>query len=830
LTLVKVLLNLGKMGSICRIKTTLPKAAPLAILIGLFTFSNLPLPADDQSKAPRAADVASHKALLDKYCVTCHNDRAKTAGLSLGNMDLANVDAGAEIWEKVSRKLRTGAMPPAGAARPDSNSATALATYLETSLDSAAAAKPNPGRPAVHRLNRAEYNNAIRDLLALDIEKESQLPADDSGYGFDNIGDVLSVSPMLLDRYLTSARRVVRLALGDPTMSTPMATYAPPRLSSQNDRASDELPFGARGGIAVHHTFPVDGEYVLKINLQKSGRYIRGYGEQHQLDVRLDGERLKLFTIGGGPKPPTAAQVEAGLELRIPVKAGARLVGVTFLPDHVVPEGMFRGTQVQVQFAGTDVNEARRDPGIENITIGGPFNAQIPKDSASRRQIFVCYPARAEEEDPCARKILSALANRAYRRPVTEQEIRDLLGLYRAGKTNASFESGISSALQGLLVSGHFLFRMEQDLPKVASGVPYRVSDLDLASRLSFFLWSSIPDEQLLDLAQRNQLHDPAVLEKQTRRMLLDPRSKALMTNFAGQWLLLRSLHSAPVPDTEVYPDFDEDLRNGFQTEMELFLDTNLREDRSVLDLLRADFTFVNERLARHYGISGIYGTRFRRVTLADRQRWGLLGKGAILMVTSFPNRTSPVLRGKWVLDNLLGTPPPPPPPNVPDLKEDIASQHLSMRLRMEQHRANPACASCHARMDPIGFALDNFDGIGHWRSDESLNIWNHYTAITTHAPLDTSGEFPDGSKFQGPAGLRALLLSHPEPYLTTLTEKLLTYGLGRGLEYYDEPTVRKILRDSAAQDYRWSSLILEIVKSPQFLMRTSGDSAVASR
>jgi Protein of unknown function (DUF1592)/Protein of unknown function (DUF1588)/Protein of unknown function (DUF1587)/Protein of unknown function (DUF1585)/Protein of unknown function (DUF1595)/Cytochrome C oxidase, cbb3-type, subunit III len=810
----------------------LPKAVQLAIVIVLLIVASPSLCGDGQPKAPLMNGVASHNAnaLIDKYCVTCHNDRAKTAGLSLAKMDLAKVGEQAEIWEKVIRKLRTGSMPPGGAARPDSSSAAALATYLEDSLDSVAAAKPNPGRPSVHRLNRAEYNNAIRDLLALDMEKENLLPADDSGYGFDNIGDVLSVSPMLLDRYLTSARRVVRLALGDTTMRTPVATYAPPRLSWQNDRVSDELPFGARGGIAVHHTFPLDGEYVLKINLQRSGKYIRGYGEPHQLDVRLDGIRVKLFTIGGEQKPPTAAQVEAGLELRITVRAGIRLVGVTFLPDHVVSEGMFRGNQAQVQFAGTDVNEARRDPGIESISIGGPFDAQVPKDSASRRKIFVCYPTRAEEEDPCARQILSALANRAYRRPVTEQEIQDLLGPYWAGKSNGGFESGISSALQGLLVSGNFLFRVEHDPPKVTAGATYRVSDLDLASRLSFFLWSSIPDDQLLDLALRNQLHDPAVLEEQTRRLLLDPRSKALITNFAGQWLQLRSLRTIPVPDAEVYPDFDEDLRNAFQTEMELFLNTNLREDRSVLDLLRADFTFVNERLARHYGIPGIYGTRFRRVTLTDQERWGLLGKGAILMVTSLPNRTSPVLRGKWVLDNLLGTPPPPPPPNVPDLKEDIGSQHLSMRQRMEQHRANPACANCHARMDPIGFALDNFDGIGQWRSAESLNIWNHYTAITTRAPLDTSGELPDGSMFQGPAGLRALLVSHPEPYLTTLTEKLLTYALGRGLEYYDEPTVRKILRDSAGQDYRWSSLILEIVKSPQFLMRASGDLTGASR
>jgi hypothetical protein len=806
----------------------LRKAVSVATLLYAFTVAHRPLSADDQQAQPALnGDTASHRALVDKYCVTCHNDRAKIAGLSLSKADFGKIGESAEIWEKVARKLRTGAMPPAGAPRPDVASADAFAGYLEAGLDAAAVARPNPGRPAVHRLNRAEYTNAIRDLLALDIEGEPLLPADDSGYGFDNIGDVLSVSPMLLDRYLTSARRIVRLALGDPTMRTPVALYATPRLTWQNDRVSEELPFGARGGLAVHHLFPVDGDYVLKISLQKSGRFIRGYGEQHQLDVRVDGERIKLFTIGGEPKPQTAAQVEAGLELKLPVKAGTRLIGVTFLPDRVEPEGMFRGPQVQVQFAGSDGNDSSREPGIESISIGGPSGAQVPKDSVSRRKVFVCYPAGANDEQPCARKILAALASRAYRRPVTEQETQDLLGLYRAGRSRGDFETGISSALQGLLVSDQFLFRVEHDPPKVAAGAVYRVGDLELASRLSFFLWSSIPDEQLLDLAQRAKLHDPAVLEQQTRRMLLDSRSKALMANFAGQWLLLRSLRSLPVPDQEVYPDFDESLRDGFQKELELFLDSNLREDRSILDLLRADYTFVNERLARHYGIPGIYGTRFRRVTLKDEARWGLLGKGAILMVTSFPNRTSPVLRGKWVLDNLLGTPPPPPPPNVPDLKEDIVSQHLSMRERMEQHRANPACASCHARMDPMGFALDSFDGIGRSRTADNVNIWNHYTAVTTHTPLDTTGVFPDGSKFQGPVGLRALLLSHPEQYVETVTEKLLTYALGRGVEYYDEPTVRKIMRDSAEHEYRWSSLILEIVKSEPFLMRTSGDAAV---
>jgi mono/diheme cytochrome c family protein len=781
--------------------------------------------AQSQPAATQAA-ASEQRALLNRYCVICHNDRAKTAGLTLEKLDLDRVAESAEIWEKVIRKLGAGAMPPAGMPRPDPKAADGLVKYLETALDRAAETKPNPGRPVAHRLNRAEYTNAIRDLLALSIDGEALLPADDSGYGFDNVADVLSLSPMLLDRYMSDARLIARLALGDPTMRTPVSTYKVGRLISQEEQVSEDLPFGSRGGLSVQHMFPVNGEYLFKINLQRAG----GYGEQHQIDFRLDGQRVKLFTFGGEPKPVSAAKGEAGLQLQIPVTAGMHLVGVTFPSERVAPEGMYRGSRVQLQTSSTGAKSDReRDPSLEGISVSGPLDPKAADDSPSRKKIFICRPSGASDEEPCAREILTALAHRAYRRPVTQSDIQVLLGLYGSGRSHGNFETGISTALQGILVSTNFLFRIEKDPPNATPGAPQRVSDIDLASRLSFFLWSSIPDDELLDLAERGKLSDPAVLAQQTRRMLNDPRSEAFMKNFAGQWLQLRNVRTV-LPDENTYPDFDEDLRQAFEQEMNLFLDTMLREDRSVLDLLGANFTFVNERLARHYGIPNVYGERFRRVTLTDEARWGLLGKGSVLLVTSYPNRTSPVLRGKWVLENLLGTPPPAPPPNVPDLKEDVTSQRMTMRQRMEQHRANPACASCHARMDPIGFALDAFDGIGAFRTMDTVTIWNDYTNIVTRTPLDTSGVLPDGTKFDGPAGLRKVLLSHPELFITNLTERLFTYALGRGVEYYDEPTIRKIIRGAAQNDYRWSSLILGIVNSQPFRMRAPAEpGAVAS-
>ncbi len=754
-----------------------------------------------------------NRALLNRYCVTCHNEKLKTAGLTLDKMDVEKVPENAEVWEKVIRKLRTGAMPPAGLPRPDKAGYDSFATYLETALDRTAAAKPNPGRPGIHRLNRAEYANAVRELLALDIDGEALLPADDSGYGFDNIGAVLSVSPLLLDRYLSAARQGSRLAVGDPTIRMPVTTYEISPRRWQDDQASEDLSFGSRGGIAIRHRFPLDAEYVLTIRLQKArGNAVTGMGSLHELDVRLDGERLKLFTLGGKPaavdsqkgKPESD---DKGLELHLPVKAGTHLLGVTFLKESSLPEGMEKPPLIGL--ALEERNPTKGDPAVESVAIGGPFNAKGGGDTPSRHKIFVCHPASTRDEEACAKQIFAGLARRAYRRPVNDQDVETLLGFYRDGRKDRDFEAAIGMALEGMLVSPEFLFRIERDPPNVAPGTVYRVSDLELASRLSFFLWSSPPDDQLLGLAERGKLKDGAVLEQQVSRMLADPRSKALVNNFFGQWLGLRSVRDA-LPDPGAFPEFDESLRQAFQQETDLFLTSMLREDHSVLELLSANYTFVNERLARHYGIPNVYGNRFRRVTLTDEARMGLLGKGSILTLTALPNRTSPVVRGKWVLENLLGTPPPPPPPNVPPLAEGKDAERLTMRQRMEQHRANPVCASCHKQMDPIGFAMENFNAIGEWRTTEAQH------------PIDVSGALPDGTKFQGVTELQKIFLSRPEMFGTTVTEKLLTYALGRGVEYYDQPVIRSILREAAPNNYRWSSIILGIVKSAPFEMRTS--------
>ena len=776
------------------------------------------LPAAGQERSsPAAAAASPHRLLLNRYCVTCHNEKLRTAELTLDQVDVENVSENAEVWEKVVRKLRTGQMPPAGMPRPDQATYDSFATYLETELDRAAAADPNPGRrPAVHRLNRAEYISAIRDLLALEIDGASLLPADDSGGGFDNLADVLSVSPLLMEKYLSAARKISRLAIGDPAIRPEVGTYELSEFLLQDSRMSEDLPFGSHGGTAVHHHFPLDGEYVIKVRLQRSeSLYVRGIAEPHLLDVRLDGERLRLFTVGGEHKgksegtgsqdavPPDFAQAEyertadAGLEVHFPAKAGTRVVGVVFLNAFSAAENL-RG---------------ENEVAVSSVAITGPYGAKGPGDTPSRRRIFTCTPAGTTDEEPCARKILSTLARRAYRRPIHDPDVQDLLSFYREGRSEGSFETGIMMALRRILISPEFLFRLERDPTDVAPNVAYRISDLELASRLSFFLWSSFPDDELLDRAERGQLRDPAVLEQQVRRMLADSRSKALVDNFGGQWLYLRNMRSVR-PSRDMFPEFDENLREAFQQETELFFESMLREDRSVLDLLQADYTFLNERLARHYGIPNIFGNRFRRVTLADENRRGLLGHGSILTVTSIANRTSPVVRGKWVLENLLGTPPPEPPPNVPALKEQgEGGRTLTMREQMEQHRVNPVCASCHKLMDPIGFALENFDGVGQWRTTEA------------GAPIDASGVFPDGTRFQGAAELRKILLSHPEQIVHNVTEKLLTYAIGRGVEYTDAPAVRKILREAAPGNYRWSSLILGIVKSAPFQMRRSRES-----
>ena len=756
--------------------------------------------------------VASTRALLDRYCVTCHNDRLRTAGLTLAAVDPAHVGADRATWEQVVRKLRTATMPPSPRPRPDAATYAKVVTYLEGALDRTAQANPDPGRPAVQRLNRTEYVNAVRDLLGLEVDGRSLLPADESSYGFDNVGDVLSVSPGLLERYLLAAARISRRAVGDPTLRPTTAVYRTSPLLSQEGRRSDDLPFGSRGGLAVRHHFPLDAEYVIRIAIR--GRARAG----HQLEVRLDRARAARFDLGN--REP--------LEVRVPVRAGTRRLAVSFVEtlEHTLPVDGRPPPPPITSFAFTLYPNA---PSVEQIAVVGPFDGQAPVDTPSHAAIFTCLPERPAAEGPCAGQILSSLARRAYRRPVTEADTAPLLAAYAAGReAGGGFEEGVRWALEALLVSPKFLFRVERDPADATPGAPYRVSDLDLASRLSFFLWSSIPDDQLLEAAARGDLDDPERRAREVRRMLDDPRSGALVENFAGQWLYLRNLRTV-APDATRFPEFDDNLREALRRETELFVTSQLREDRSVHDLLRADYTFVNERLARHYGIPNVYGNHFRRVTHGDDRRPGLLGHGSILTVTSYPHRTSPVVRGKWLLENLLGAPPPPPPPEVPELVEDDgeADRPATMRERMAQHRASPACATCHAKIDPLGFALENFDAVGRWRTHDG----DPADPTGAAAPIDASGALPDGVPFDGPAAFRDALLGEPwaREFAATVTEKLLTYALGRGLDHRDAPAVRSILRDAAPNGYRWSSLILGIVESVPFRMRTAPDSAAAA-
>jgi cytochrome c5 len=784
-----------------------------------------------QTAIPQATSVppnaSSQRALLDKYCITCHNERLRTAGLTLDKANIDDIGGGAEVWEKVLRKVRTGAMPPAGMPRPDQATFDAFSSWLEASLDRAAAAKPNPGRVAIHRLNQAEYTHAIRDLLSLEIDGRSLLGIDEAGEdgGFDNMAAALSVSPSLVERYVAAARKISGLAVGAVKLDPVFETYSLPKMLMQEERMSEDLPFGSRGGVAIHHRFPVDGEYVVKIKLRgQAYEYILGLGRAHPIEVRLDGKRVKLLSIGGDapgkPAPSSFAgnipgspeweqwmhSADAALEARFPAQAGTRVVAVSFPEDVPEAEGVLQ--PAQSGGSGSAYNHLYEGyPAVETVSIGGPYKSAGAGETPSRRAIFVCRPKTAADEQPCARKILSTLARRAYRRPVTEDDLQPLLGFYETGRKQGSFDGGIQSALQRVLADPEFLFRIERDPPNATPGSVYRLTDLELASRLSFFLWNSVPDDQLLDLAAQGKLKDSAILKQQVQRMLADRRSKALADDFATQWLELPKLRGA-APDPDAFPDFDENLRQAFQQEAELFLESQIRENHGVVDLLRADYTFVNERLARHYGIPNVYGSHFRRVMLADENRKGLLGKGAILLVTSYADRTSPVLRGKWVLDNILASPPPPPPPNVPSLKENTAgAKLLTVRERMEEHRANAACAVCHVRMDPLGFALENFDAIGRWQT------------IRDGAPIDSMGSLPEGAKFQSVGGLRELLLTRRDQFAGAVTEKLLAWALGRSVEYYDNPALRKITREAASSDYRWSSIIEGIVTSTPFQM-----------
>ena len=787
-----------------------------------------------QAAAQASSPASAHRATFNRYCVTCHNETLKTAGLMIDKLDVENVSAQPEVWERVIRKLRSEAMPPAGMPRPDKATYDALATYLETSIDRAAAAKPNPGRPALHRLNRTEYVNAIRDLLHLEVDGAALLPADESTAGFDNVAEGLTVSPLLMERYVSAAGKIGRMAVGDPSATPVFETYTLPRYLMQEDRMSEDLPFGSRGGAAIRHYFPLDGEYVVRIRLQRDFRdRIRGLGEAFELDVRLDGARVKLFLIGGmkmGRSAPVFSTASTGdseqehyeltaddvLETRFQAKAGSHLVQVAFLKETFAPEGALQVVNAKPEalprLAPYDYAEYKGGfPTIHSVAVGGPFDATGVGDTASRRKLFVCRPANSRDEEPCARRILSTIARRAYRRPVTNEDMQPLLAFFKTGRANGGFDAGVEMALERILVGPEFLFRVERDPAGVLPGTAYQLSGLELASRLSFFLWSSIPDDELLSLAEQGKLREPEVLEQQVRRMLADSRSGALVTNFASMWLYLRNLRLAN-PDPDAFPEFDENLREAFVRETELFFESMLREDRPVADLVNADYTFLNERLARHYGIPNVYGSHFRRVTLSDPARGGLLSQGSILTVTSYANRTAPTIRGKWILENILGAPPPPPPPNVPSLADGKDTRGLTMRQRMEQHRANPVCAGCHARMDPLGFALENFDAVGKWRTREGKS------------EIDSSGALPDGFEFEGLAGLQEALLTKEEEIVGAVTEKLLIYALGRPVQYFDMPSVRSILREAAPSEYRWSSLIMGIVNSMPFQMRRSQD------
>ena len=761
----------------------------------------------------------------------------------LDGLDTSRIGESAPIWEKVVRKLRAGMMPPSGMPRPDPSSYAALRSWLETELDRAAAAHPNPGRvPALHRLNRAEYRNAIRDVLGLDFDVVTLLPADDLSFGFDNIADALHVSPSLLENYLAAAQKVGREVVGDTVVRAGSQLYRVSPELNQSDRLT-ELPLGTRGGALIRHNFPVDGEYVIGFAVPIGGLRRTGATDPLvQVEVSVDGERLKLFTISGDdpaatPPPVPASDIpdtisrsrqpnapddvgrslqaqqrgaDGKWEVRAPIKAGSRAVAVTF-----VGRAAGQPEEILQRFGKAPRGGRPGEPPLRSVTIYGPYQISGSGNSQSRQRVFICQPSSRADEPACAKRILSTLARRAYRRPVTDADLEPLLAMYQSGRTDGTFDAGIQRAVERLLVSPSFLFRIERDANTLEPLAP--ISDLELASRLSFFLWSSIPDEPLIDLAVRGRLRDPAILEQQVRRMIADPRSEELAANFTGQWLYLRNVASQ-FPDPFFFPDFSQNLRESLRQETELFFRSVLVEDRSVMELLTADYTFVNEPLARHYRIPGVYGPDFRRVTVADANRRGLLGQGSVLFVTSYPQRTSPVLRGKWVLENILGTPPPPPPPDVPSLQtETDETGALSMRQAMSRHRANPVCAGCHALMDPLGFGMENFDPIGRWRTrDASSSV------------IDASGVLPDGTTFNGVAELRQALVRQPEQFVTTLTEKLLTYALGRGLEYYDAPVVRSIVRDAGRDDYRFSSVLLGIVKSMPFQLRSRGGSPTA--
>jgi hypothetical protein len=814
-------------------------------LIALFVFHISALPqaaaqetlskaANDEAQTVTVKQTDAYARVLERYCISCHNEELKTGNMSLDHVDIAAVTDDPAIWEKVVHKLRTDEMPPKDKPQPPEGARKAILSWLITSLDEAAAVSPTPGKPAVHRLNRAEYANAIRDMLGLEVDTHELLPTDGSDFGFDNIADSLNFSPMLMERYMMAASKISRLAVGDPNQPPSSKIYKLSKALLQEDRMGDELPFGSRGGVAVRHHFPLDGEYVIKVNVesprsdQPQDLFQRSDAPE-QLDVRVDGSRVGVFNIGKPKSSEWSYRVNgfaAGapadkedladwwgartLEIRFPAKAGTRSIAVSFLKRTLAYEGTRpRSFPAFYDYLGLLKGV---EPGVIDFEIAGPYNATgIGEESESRQNIFACYPSGESDELDCANAILERLARQAYRRPVTKSDMDTLLEFYAMGRSEGGFEDGIQFALERILVSPSFLFRVESDPLEMPPGSAYQLSDLELASRLSFFLWSSLPDEELLSVAERGELQDPVVIEQQVQRMLGDKRAESLTKNFATQWLYLRNVDAA-TPDVNLFPDFDDNLRHAMRRETELFFASQLREDCSVGEMLSADYTFLNERLAKHYGIPGIYGSHFRRVELEDTNRGGLLSQASILTVTSYATRTSPVKRGKWVLENILGSPPPPPPPDVPDLPETgEAGEAATMRERMELHRVDPGCASCHVKMDPVGFSLENFDAIGKWRVTDNAGL-----------PVDAHGTLPDGTMLDGPAGLKSVLAEKENEFVLTAIQKLLTYAIGRGIEYYDQPAIRQIERTAASDDYRWSSVILGIVESTPFQMRTA--------
>ena len=830
------------------------------VAVGLTTLVGVgPAPLDAQTTAYLATNEAPRpsiemgtteaRALLDTYCVACHNERTRTADLALDSTDLSAVGQDAALWEHVIRRLRANAMPPVGRPRPDAARSRAFIAWLETQLDHAARLDQNPGRPPIHRLNRVEYGNAIRDLFGLEVDVRTLLPADDEHHGFDNIAEVLSVSPTLIERYLAAARRISQWAVGDLSLRPTAENYPIHGAFDQDDAISIDLPFGSRGGVAIEHNFPVDGEYVIRVSLRKQEYgYVRGLGQAHLLDVRLDGGRLGTFTVGrewdAGQRPPMgyagkfdqvynsssfpeweayALAADRGLELRTAVTGGRHRVGVSFDRRSALPEGILPLPTDRSSYSHAQDEQQAGNPAVSNVQIIGPYSPSGVSELPGRRALFSCEPEVGldgddpDESEPCVAAILSRLARRAYRRPATDADVETLLAFYRDGQDEGGVDAGMRAAVERLLVDPEFLFRVEADPSDATPGTAYSLSDLELASRLSFFLWSSIPDDALLDAAVGGRLSTAAGLDEQVRRMLADPRANALVENFAGQWLQLRKLRNAS-PDTATYIAFDENLRDAMWQETALFLEHELRDDHPIISSLTADYTYVNDRLARHYGIPNVYGPHFRRVNYPDETRGGLLGHASILTITSYANRTSPVVRGVWLLENFLGTPPSPPPPDVPSLPaagHNVVAQ--SVRERLEQHRSNAVCASCHSVIDPLGFALEQYDAIGRWRTTDGGG-----TPFDTGIPIDASGTLIDGTEVHGIDGLRTVILSRREQFVETVAEKMLTYALGRTLEHYDMPIVRSIARNSEGDDLTWSALISSIVKSRPFQMRRS--------